>query len=151
MNIRAYHTSDDQAIIALLRLNTPAYFAPSEEEDLLDYFAHHIDHYYVVESAGAIVGCGGFNLTPDGKTAKISWDIIHPDSHGKGIGSQLTVFRIREMLKIDSVEIISVRTSQLVYIFYEKFGLEVKEIVKDFWADGFDLYRMECRKELVRV
>lgn len=145
MKIRAYNgPSDDQAILELLRLNTPEYFSPEEEKDLVDYLARHAHHYFVAESDALMLGCGGFNLTEDGKTAKISWDIIHPESHGKGIGTELTRFRIMKIKEMDGIEMVSVRTSQLVYRFYEKFGFETREIVKDFWAPGFDLYRMEC-------
>ena len=49
MKIRPYTPADDESIIALLRLNTPQYFAPEEEQDLRDYFASHIDRYFVVE------------------------------------------------------------------------------------------------------
>ena len=143
MTIRKYSPSDDENIISLLRLNTPKYFAPEEEQDLRDYFADHIDHYYVVEDNGAIIGSGGFNLTNEGKNAAISWDIIHPDYQGKGVGRLLTQYRIDRIKEIDTVENISVRTSQLVFKFYEKFGFVLKEITKDYWADGIDMYRME--------
>ncbi|RWX03678.1 GNAT family N-acetyltransferase [Flavobacterium cerinum] len=143
MTIRKYLLSDDDNIISLLRLNTPKYFAPEEEQDLRDYFANHIDHYYVVEDNGTIIGSGGFNLTNEGKNAAISWDIIHPDYQGKGVGKQLTQYRIDRIKEIDTVENISVRTSQLVFKFYEKFGFVLKEIAKDYWAKGIDMYRME--------
>lgn len=143
MIIRLYTSTDDENIITLLRLNTPKYFAPEEEQDLKDYFANHIDHYYVVEDNGTIVGSGGFNLTNEGKNAAISWDIIHPDYQGKGVGRLLTQYRIDRIKEIDTVENISVRTSQLVFKFYEKFGFVLKEIVKDYWAEGLDMYRME--------
>ena len=42
-----------------------------------------------------------------------------------------------------SVRRITVRTSQLAFGFYEKRGFELKGIEKDYWAEGFDLYRME--------
>ena len=42
-----------------------------------------------------------------------------------------------------SVLRITVRTSQLAFGFYEKRGFELKGIEKDYWAEGFDLYRME--------
>lgn len=144
MLIRKYKDSDKDSLLELLKLNTPTYFAPEEREDLIDYLANHIEYYYVVEVDGKILGCGGFNLTEDRKTAKISWDIIHPDSQGKGVGSALTKFRIQRIKEIEGIQTVSVRTSQLVFKFYEKFGLELKEKVKDFWAEGLDMYRLEC-------
>lgn len=150
MIIRDYHPSDHTQVIELLKLNTPAYFAPSEEKDLLDFLANHIDRYFVAEANGKIIACGGFNLADDGKIARISWDIVHPESQGIGIGSELTRFRLRKIREIESVETISVRTTQLVYLFYGGFGFETKEVIGDFWADGFDLYRMEREKVLVK-
>jgi ribosomal-protein-alanine N-acetyltransferase len=146
MTIRPYSPSDDKSIITLLRLNTPEYFAPEEEADLRDYFANHIDHYFVVEDNGSVIGCGGINFSQDGKKAVLSWDIIHPDYQGKGVGRQLILHRLDTIKQMDGIENISVRTSQLVYKFYEKFGFELKESVKNFWAEGIDMYRMEIKQ-----
>lgn len=145
MKIRKYTSPDKKEIINLLRLNTPQYFAPDEENDLIYYLDNFSDNYYVVEIKKKIVACGGFNLTEDGKTGKISWDIVHPNSQGAGIGTELTKYRIKELKNIEGIEIISVRTSQLVYKFYEKFGLQLREIIKDYWAEGFDMYRLDCK------
>lgn len=142
MNIRNYNPADREKIITLLRLNTPQFFSPIEEADLADYLDHHAEHYYVVEIESIIVGCGGINLTDDGFTARISWDIIHPDSQGQGIGSAITKFRIEKIKEMEGIQVIAVRTSQMAYQYYAKFGFELKEIVKDYWADGFDLYDM---------
>lgn len=103
----------------------------------------------MVEVDHVIVGCGGFNLTEDGKTGKISWDIFDPQSQGKGYGGALTKFRIQRIKEIEGVRTISVRTSQLVYPFYEKFGLQIREIVKDYWDKGFDLYRLDSDINLI--
>ncbi|AWH84979.1 GNAT family N-acetyltransferase [Flavobacterium album] len=146
MTIRPYSPSDDPAILELLRCNTPEFFAVSEEADLIDYLAKHIDHYYVVEIDGSIMGCGGFNRRDDEKRGVLSWDIIHPDAHGKGVGSALVKFRIAEMQKL-GMEEIGVRTTQLVYPFYEKMGFRLKSpFTKDYWAKGFDLYDMVLDK-----
>ena len=143
MTIRPYSPSDEIMVLELLKLNTPQYFAESEKADLIEYLANHIDHYYVVEIDNTIMGCGGFNRTPDGKRGVLSWDIIHPDAQGKGIGSALVKFRIADMQKL-GVKEIGVRTSQHVYQFYEKMGFTLKSpVVKDYWAEGFDLYEME--------
>lgn len=142
MTIRPYSPADDPALLELLHLNTPQYFAESEKADLINYLANHIDHYYIVELDEKVVGCGGFNRTTDGIKGVLSWDILHPNAQGKGIGSALAKFRIAEMQKMGLTEI-GVRTSQHAYQFYEKMGFTLKEVVKDYWAEGFDLYEME--------
>jgi len=144
MSIRNYQHSDQSEILEILKLNTPAFFSPEEEKDLIYYLGHEIESYYVIEEDNKILGCGGFNLSDNPEVVKISWDIVHPQSQGKGLGGKLLKFRIEEIKKIDGVKIVSVRTSQLVYKFYERFGFETQEIKKDYWAEGFDLYRMEC-------
>jgi ribosomal protein S18 acetylase RimI-like enzyme len=142
MTIRKYTDADRESVLHLLRLNTPRYFAPSEEKDLVYYLDNQADHYFVVESGGEMLGCGGFNFSDDRTVGKISWDIFHPGHQGKGLGSALTRYRIERLKEYDSVRIISVRTSQVVFKFYEKFGFRLQEVVKDYWAEGFDLYRM---------
>ncbi len=144
MTIRKYRTSDKERILELLRLNTPQFFSPNEEKDLIFYLDNHAHNSYVVEIDDMILGIGGFNLTDDGETAKLSWDIFHPQSQGKGLGSELTRFRIQKIKEIPGVKTISVRTSQLAYKFYERFGMEIKEIVNDYWDEGFDMYRLAC-------
>jgi len=145
MTIHPYASDDDDEIIELLRLNTPKYFAKSEQADLLDYLTNHIDHYYIVEIDGRIMGCGGFNRSADDKSGVLSWDIIHPDSQGKGVGSELAKHRINAMREL-GVENMGVRTSQHAYKFYEKMGFTLKEVVKDYWAKGFDLYNMDLKQ-----
>lgn len=145
INIREFIDQDKDAVLVLLRLNTPAFFAPEEERDLIDYLDHERELYYVLEADGKIVGCGGINFDSDGKVGKISWDIIHPDFQGKALGSKLLNYRL-DKLEFDlNVKSIIVRTSQKSFRFYEKNGFELKEIIKDFWAKGFDLYLMEYK------
>jgi ribosomal-protein-alanine N-acetyltransferase len=143
--IRPYNHQDKGKLIELLQLNTPAYFDPIEEKDFVYYLDNHSGNYFVVEEDDSILGSGGFNFSEDRKMVRISWDIIHPAAQGKGLGSKLTKYRIDKIKEHPEVEIIMVRTSQLVFPFYEKFGFEIKEVVKDFWAKGFDLVRMELR------
>lgn len=151
MQIRYFQDSDTPRLLELFRLNTPEYFSASEEDDLIYYLSNEIEHYFVLLVDNEILGCGGFNLSEDKQTGKISWDIFHPKSQGKGLGTVLTNYRIERMKEIKSIEKISVRTSQLVYPFYAKFGLKMIEIVKDYWADGFDLYRLEADVDLVKI
>lgn len=144
MEIRKYNNATDrEAVLDLLRLNTPEYFSETEENDLIYYLDNEAQYYYVLEVDGEVLGCGGFNFTDDMAEGRISWDIFHPAHQGKGLGGALTRFRIDRLKEYAGVKTISVRTSQMAFKFYEKFGFNLKETVKDYWAEGYDLYRME--------
>jgi [ribosomal protein S18]-alanine N-acetyltransferase len=146
MKIRAYTQSDKESVITLLKANTPDFFDPMEQKDLERYLDHEIEDYFVVEEYAAVIGAGGINYFPKEKTARISWDIIKPDLQGKGIGRELTQYRINLLVKNKEVELIVVRTSQLVYKFYERMGFKLTKVEKDFWAPNLDLYQMELKK-----
>ncbi len=140
--IRSYNPEDKTALIALLKLNIPHYFAPSEESDFVEYLDNHVEDYFVVEENGQLVGAGGINYFAASGQARISWDVIHPAFQGKGIGRKLTQFRIEHIKKNSAIGQIVVRTTQLVYNFYQKLGFRLEKTEKDFWAKGFDLYQM---------
>lgn len=141
--IREYQPTDKNVVIDLIRQNTPAYFAPEEEVDFSNYLDSERELYFVLLLNKKIVGCGGINFTNNKAIGKISWDIIHPQYQGKSLGAQLLKYRIEILKSIDSIQKITVRTSQLAYKFYEKQGFTLKEIQKDYWAQGFDMYSME--------
>lgn len=144
MIIERYTDQNESEVLNLLRLNTPQSFSPDEEKDLLHYLHHYADDYFVLKINDEVVASGGYNIAEDGITAKISWDIVHPDNQRMGFGKILTKFRIDEIKKEGGIEYLSVRTSQLAYKFYQRFGLNLRETAKDFWAKGFDMYRLDC-------
>jgi [ribosomal protein S18]-alanine N-acetyltransferase len=141
--IRKYRPDDKNKILDLFRMNTPAFFSPNEESDLIFYLEHEIELYFVVEVKNEIVGCGGINFKEEGTVGLLSWDFLHPDFQGRGIGTTLLNHRLELLKSIPEVKKIRVRTSQHANSFYEKGGFVRKETVKDYWAKGFDLYLME--------
>ena len=141
--IRPYLPKDKAPLIALLKLNIPQYFAETEEADFADYLDKHLESYFVIVYDNKIVGAGGINYFYDSGLARISWDIVHPDHQGKGIGKKLLAHRINHIKAVPNIKTIQVRTSQLVYKFYEKMGFELELVEKDYWAKGFDLYQMK--------
>ena len=143
--IREYKSIDKNAVLELIRLNIPKYFASSEEDDFSRYLDSEIELYYVLFFDKKLVGCGGINFSDNRMTGKISWDILHPEYQGKSLGTYLLEYRIKKLKSIDSVQRITVRTSQLAYKFYEKRSFELVEVKKDYWARGFDMYRMEYK------
>jgi len=140
--IRTYSAPDKQKVIELVRLNTPQYFAETEQADLDHYLDHEIEDYFVYEADGNILGAGGINYILENHEARISWDIVHPEFHGQGIGSQLLQHRIDRIHAIPEVQLISVRTSQLTSGFYAKHGFTLEHTQSDFWAPGIDLHHM---------
>jgi [ribosomal protein S18]-alanine N-acetyltransferase len=143
VSVRAYSASDYDAVMELLRLNTPAFFSPEEESDFDDYLTHEIEYYYVIQCGELLIACGGINRDEDGITARISWDIVHPDYQGKGVGSQLLRHRIAVVRTFPGVQLLVVRTSQFAWEFYAKYGFRLRETVRNYWAPGYDLFTME--------
>lgn len=143
ITIREYKSIDKSSVMNLIRLNTPEYFAPEEEDDFSNYLDNERELYYVLLFNEKIVGCGGINFAENKTIGKISWDILHPEYQGKSLGTRLLEYRIEKLESIKSVQKITVRTSQVAYQFYEKQGFELKKIKKDYWAKGFDMYKME--------
>ncbi|KAA5548879.1 GNAT family N-acetyltransferase [Adhaeribacter rhizoryzae] len=141
--IREYSGEDKNELLNLLRLNTPQYFAPPEEADFINYLDYYREDYFVVENNGQIIGSGGINYFPHNHESRLSWDIIHPDFQGRGIGKELTQHRINLLQNNPAINIVCVRTTQLVYQFYQKMGFVLEKTEKDFWAPGFDLYQMK--------
>ena len=72
--IREYRETDKNAVIDLIRQNTPEYFALEEEADFSNYLDSERELYFVLLLNKEIVGCGGITFTDQKKTGKISWD-----------------------------------------------------------------------------
>ncbi|WP_299391791.1 GNAT family N-acetyltransferase [uncultured Gelidibacter sp.] len=146
--IRPYALQDEFQVIELLRQNIPASFDPSEEQDFIDYLKNGLEDYFVYDEHSKILGAGGINYLPEEQLARISWDMVDPKMHGKGIGKKLLEFRINHVKNNPNVNMIDVRTSQLAYKYYQKFGFELMHIEKDYWAKNFDLYHMQQRNKI---
>ena len=140
--IRSYEEKDQLELIQLIRLNTPTYFATEEEADFIHYLEKEREDYFVIALQQQVIGCGGINYSSDKKTAIISWGILHPDFQGKGLGKQLLAFRLAH-IKNQHILSVVVRTSQVAFLFYQKQGFAITETIKDYWAKGLDLVKME--------
>ncbi len=106
------------------------------------YLDNETEDYFVVEQDSKIIGCGGINYEPGINAAIISWDIIHPNYQGFGIGEKLLLYRIKEIKNDAIYKKIIVRTSQHTFKFYNKLGFKLLKTTKNYWAKGIDLYYM---------
>lgn len=139
--IRAYHPNDYDKIIELFLLNTPQYFCPPEQDDLEKFLKEEIEQHYVAEENGQIIAIGGYVVKSD--TGILAWYIVHPNWHGKSVGRQIVQKSLDEIRQIPGINKIVVRTSQLVYKFYEKFGFKLLSTTDNYWGEGMHLYHME--------
>lgn len=142
VEIKPYIEEYQEQVLGLLRSNIPAFFAPAEEQDFYHFLTEEKLPYFVMLHDAIVVGSGGYGLQKNGSVF-ICWDLIHPDFQGQKLGKKLLKYRIDLIKSIYSTNDICVRTSQLVYSFYEKNGFILKEIAKDYWAKGYDLYFMK--------
>jgi ribosomal-protein-alanine N-acetyltransferase len=140
--IRLYHPKDKNQVLNLIRKSTPKFFHPSEEVDLINYLEDELEDYFVAVNDMTIIGSGGINYFPAEKAARISWDMVHPDCHGKGIGRSLVKHRFEVIREKTDCRNVIVRTSQITFKFYEKMGFSIDKIEKNYWAQGFDMYLM---------
>ena len=146
MGIRKYRPEDKVELMAILKMNVPKYFHVSEIADFEKYLDNELEDYFVVELEGKLVACGGLNFFPKEKQVRISWDIVHPEYHGEGIGKSLVQYRIKWAQKKQPEYQVIVRTSQLSFGFYRKMGFEIQKIIKDYWDEGFDLYQLNYQQ-----
>lgn len=145
ITIRPYQKEDKQILLDILQLNVPTYFAQEEVDDLALYLDQYLDLYYVALDNDKIIGAAGINRDFEKEFASLSWGFLHPDYHRKGAGSLLLKHRL-DILKPDHrIKTIQVRTSQVVYHFFEKHNFEVIETQEDYWAKGLDLYVMRLK------
>ena len=141
--IRPYLESDKNAVLALFMKNTPQFFEPAEIDDLSSYLDNEREDYFVFEENQQILGAGGINYGVDtDDSARLSWDAISPEHHGKGIGSRLVQHRLDVLRQVNTIQRVIVRTSQFAHSFYAKQGFDLDEIKNDYWAKGYHLYTM---------
>ena len=62
IDIRPYTDVDKLAVLSLIKLNTPLYFAESEAMDFAHYLDHEKEMYFVACIDGEVVGCGGVQV-----------------------------------------------------------------------------------------
>lgn len=142
MKFRKYNEADEENVISIFRSNIPKYFSKEEEAGLRNFLADISSiEYFVIENEGAIIGAGGISLNKD-QTVSLCWGMVRNDFIGKGLGKQLTEYRINlSKEKFCNLPIV-ISTSQHTQGFYEKFGFKLVERIADGFALGIDNCKM---------
>jgi len=145
--IRPYVPTDFDALIHLLRLNTPAYFGAAEEPHFATFLKSDPTCFFVIERQEMVVSCAGYRYQAATQTGQVSWFVFHPHYQRQGLGKEMLQYCL-EGLREKAPEKIIVRTSQLVEGFFAQAGFVTTLIDKDYWSPGYDLYLMELKKAI---
>ncbi len=90
-----------------------------------------------------MVGGVGYHIKEDDHSGRVNWIFFHPNFTGKGLGTKAVEYCMHRLQTHPKIEKLIVRTSQLAFQFFEKFGYQIVKIEKDYWGEGLDLYLME--------
>lgn len=145
LQLRTYTITDRDACLAIFDSNRSAFFA-AEERDLFVAFLDDLRcDYFVIESKGEIVGCGGFWLDRENGRAVLVWGMVRNNRHLQGIGSYLLLARLQTIgLQAPGI-LVTLDTSQHTAEFYARFGFEVQKITENGYAQGLHRYDMSLR------
>lgn len=141
MLIRRYHSTDLDAVIAIFRSNIPKYFGESEEPGLRNFLATRVEEYFLGELGADIIAAGGIALNDD-ETVSLCWGMVHGDFLGRGLGRELTEFRIRKSRERFGPRSLVISTSQHTKGFYQRFGFRLTAHTRDGLGPGLDKCQM---------
>jgi ribosomal protein S18 acetylase RimI-like enzyme len=141
MLYRPYTSVDIDACLAIYDSNAERFFSPGDRDDFLAFLRSPPGFFGVLcDDAGNVVGCGGVGTRDEGRTAVLTWGMVHASLHGRGLGKQLAVQRLLRLCAMPGVEKVLLNTSQETVGFYEKLGFIVVRHQPDGYRQGLDRY-----------
>jgi len=144
MKIRPYTPDDLEACLAVFDRNAPKYFAWSDRTEFSTFLGSPSGVYLAgaIEGRG-VISCGGWYVKEAEQVAGLTWGMVDPSLHGKGLGRILLAERIRQIREDGRARQIRLRTTPSIQGFFERSGFIQKRIVADGLGPGFDLVEME--------
>ncbi len=133
MDMRLYEPRDRFACLGIFDSLAPASPDRPAREEFETWLRQPEGPYFVMDHEGSVVGCGGYELSPDRTTATLRWGMIGGSFQRMGLGRFLLMYRIREIGKVGTVGLVLARCPPLVRGFFEKQG---------FRPNGFDATEM---------
>ena len=147
MVMREYRRADRAGCLAVFDSNVPDDFRPSERASFEGFLDALPGPYLVLEDGtGRVVGCGGWALEPDGRTAALCWGMVERSRQGEGLGRRLLEERLRRARRDPAVECVTLRTSHRVRGFFARLGFVEMRGTPDGIAPG--LHEVEMAVEL---
>ncbi|MCC6419958.1 MAG: GNAT family N-acetyltransferase [Gemmataceae bacterium] len=136
--------ADHPACLAIFDSNADRYFGPGDRDAFRAFLDAQPGYFGILcDDDGAVVGCGGFGVRDGGKTAVLTWGMVHRDRHGQGLGRALALARLERIAQLPEVDRIVLNTSNETVGFYRKLGFRVVGVTPDGYGKGLDRYDLE--------
>ena len=142
MLVRAYTPADREACLAIFDSNTPPFFAPDERGEYVQFLDEEAESYFIVESDGNILACGGYILIPRTPAAIVAWTMVARGQHRRGIGHLLLQAILERVRQEPGVQIVRLRTSQHASGFFERLDFTTHHIVEHGYGPDLHQYGM---------
>ena len=139
MTSREYSTSDYEACLGVFDTNVPRFFTALERTEYSAFLEALPGPYFVFsDSAGLVVGCGGYAMREGSSVADLCWGMVREECHGRGFGRELADLRIERIRLNDLVSSIALSTSQKTVGFYRRLGFRITRVIPDGFGPGLD-------------
>ncbi|MGH7702968.1 MAG: GNAT family N-acetyltransferase, partial [Gemmatimonadales bacterium] len=130
---RNYQAADRDACLGLFDANCPAFFAPNERADYLEFLSS-VDGYQLCLLSDRIVG--GYGLLPAGAgSLALRWILLAPTAQGRGLGS-IIMARVMETLRARQATSLYIGASHKSAPFFARFGASELTTTLDGWGPG---------------
>ena len=147
--LRPYGAMDTDAVLDILRSNTPDFFAPSELDEFIAFLRAPESELVVATSAdGAVVGFGAAYCR-SAVEGGLAWGMVHRQWHRRGVGRALLDARITRLWALAMTQI-RVQTSQHSSGFFTRAGFAAVAVTPDGFAPGIDQVTMLLERPGVR-
>jgi ribosomal protein S18 acetylase RimI-like enzyme len=144
MHYRPYHPADRAACLAIYDSNAERFFSPGDREAFAAFLDVLQGFFGVLcDDDGTMVGCGGIGTRDEGRTAVLTWGMVHADRHGHGLGRALALARLLRLNEMPEVTRVTINTSGPAVGFFEKLGFRVVKMTPDGYRVGLDRYDLE--------
>ena len=139
---RRYTEQDRPACLSVFASNVPRYFREHEQADFESYIGDSGEPFFVIESSGSIVGCGGYAIPAEGTIADLCWGMIAQGHHGTRLGEYLLLGRLAAIVTEPGITGVRLGTCQLTQGFFQRYGFEIRHTQHDGIAAGLDEVEM---------
>lgn len=146
ITLNAYSSENKKQLLDIFKQNIPTYFALHELDEFSSYLEKMSESYLCIYANNKLIGGIGHEVRMSDNSGRINWIFVHPEYFGTGAGKKAVLHCLEILSAKKEVKKYLVRTSQLVFPFFEKLGFVTTQIKKDYWAEGLDLYEMEKAK-----